>query len=90
MIVRCHACNAVPCGRWKSPPAMIFHDRYWKDGSKRTDPDFVRACCDHLSWKREDEIQRREQGTARMTELDQLAKLWSEPGATLATIGNRL
>jgi hypothetical protein len=26
MIIRCHICNADPCGRWKSPPAMIFCD----------------------------------------------------------------
>jgi hypothetical protein len=28
MIIRCCACGAVPCGRWKQPPAIIFHDRY--------------------------------------------------------------
>jgi hypothetical protein len=59
MIIRCR-CNADPAGRWKSPPAMIFCDPYWEDGSTRKDPDFVPACRDHLSPKREDEIQRRE------------------------------
>jgi hypothetical protein len=83
-------CNADPDGRWKSPPAMIFHDRYWEDGSKRTDTDFVHACRDHLSRKREEEIQKAGAKAARMTDLDQLAELWSEPGATLATIGDRL
>lgn len=37
---------------------MIFCDPYWEDGSKRDD--FVHACRDHLSLKREEEIQRRE------------------------------
>jgi GcrA cell cycle regulator len=69
---------------------MIFHDRYWEDGSKRTDTDFVHACRDHLSRKREEEIQKAGAKAARMTDLDQLAELWSEPGATLATIGDRL
>jgi hypothetical protein len=58
MIIRCHVCNADPDGRWKSPPAMIFCDPYREDGSKRDDP--VPACRDHLSPKREEEIQRRE------------------------------
>jgi hypothetical protein len=35
MIIRCHVCNADSDGRWKSPPAMIFCDPYWGDGSKR-------------------------------------------------------
>jgi hypothetical protein len=54
MIIRCR-CNADPVARWKSPPAIIFCDPYREDGSKRKDP--VR---DHLSPKREEEIQRRE------------------------------
>jgi hypothetical protein len=58
MIIRCHICNADPCGRWKSPPAMIFCDPYREDGSARDDP--VHACRDHLSPKREEEIQARE------------------------------
>jgi hypothetical protein len=58
MIIRCHVCNADPDGRWKSPPAMIFCDPYREDGSKRDDP--VRACRDHLSPKRAEEIQERE------------------------------
>ena len=44
--------------RRRSPPAMIFRDPYREDGSKRNDP--VPACRDHLSPKREEEIQRRE------------------------------
>ena len=56
MIIRCDVCNADPCGRWKSPPTMIFRDAYWQDGSKRDDP--VPACRDHLSPKREEEILR--------------------------------
>ena len=59
MIIRC-LCNADPDGRWKSPPAMIFSDPYREDGSERKDPDFVYACRDHVSPKREEEIQRRE------------------------------
>jgi hypothetical protein len=50
MILRCQVCNADPAGRWK-PPAMIFRDPYWEDGSKRDHP--VPACRDHLSPKRE-------------------------------------
>jgi hypothetical protein len=57
MIIRCNVCNADPTGRWKSPPAMIFRDPYLEDGSKRDD--FVHACRDHLSEKREKEIQER-------------------------------
>jgi hypothetical protein len=60
MIIRCHVCNADAGGRWKSPPTMIFCDPYREDDSKRKDPDFVHACRDHLSPKREEEIQRRE------------------------------
>ena len=60
MIIRCH-CNADPAGRWKSPAAMIFRDRYREDGSVRKDENgqdvFVYACRDHLSPKREEEIQ---------------------------------
>jgi hypothetical protein len=37
---------------------MIFCDPYREDGSKRDD--FVHACRDHLSEKREKEIQERE------------------------------
>ena len=58
-IIRCQVCNADPDGRWK-PAAMIFCDPYRDDGSKRKDPNFVHACRDHLSPKREEEIQRRE------------------------------
>jgi DNA (cytosine-5)-methyltransferase 1 len=58
MIIRCDVCNADPAGRWKSPPAMIFRDPYREDGSARDDP--VPACRDHLSAKREKEIQERE------------------------------
>jgi hypothetical protein len=43
---------------------MIFRDRYRADGSIRKDADgqdvFVHACRDHLSEKREKEIQERE------------------------------
>jgi len=64
MTIRCHVCGADPCGRWKSPPAMIFCDRYREDGSIRKDDSgqdvFVYACRDHLSEKREKEIQERE------------------------------
>jgi hypothetical protein len=58
MIIRCHLCGADPCGRWRSPPAIIFHDPYREDGSARGDS--VYACRDHLSARREEEIQRRE------------------------------
>ena len=58
MIIRCNICSADPCGRWKQPPAMIFCDPYREDGSTRDDP--VHACRDHLSPKREEEIQSRE------------------------------
>jgi hypothetical protein len=46
MIIRCHVCSADPDRRWKSPPAMIFHDTYREDGSARDDP--LHACRDHL------------------------------------------
>jgi hypothetical protein len=59
-IIRCHVCNADPVGRWKQPPAMIFCDPYREDGSKRDDDHYVHACRDHLSAKREEEIQERE------------------------------
>jgi hypothetical protein len=63
-MIRCHVCNADPCGRWKSPPAMIFRDPYWEDSSVRRDANdqvvFVHACRDHLSRKREEEIQKRQ------------------------------
>jgi hypothetical protein len=43
---------------------MIFRDRYQEDGSIRKDDSgqdvFVHACRSHLSAKREEEIQRRE------------------------------
>jgi hypothetical protein len=64
MIIRCPVCGADPDGRWMSPPAMIFCDPCWEDGSKRKDDHgrdvFVYACRDHLSAKREKEIQERE------------------------------
>jgi hypothetical protein len=59
MIIRCCVCGADPAARWKSPPAMIFHDPYREDGSKRDD-DIVYACRDHLSAKQEEEILKRE------------------------------
>jgi hypothetical protein len=34
MIIRCHACRADPAGRWKPPPAAIFHDFYAKGASE--------------------------------------------------------
>jgi DNA (cytosine-5)-methyltransferase 1 len=46
-------------GRWKSPAATIFYDPYREDGSARDEP--VRARRDHLSAKREKEIQEREE-----------------------------
>ena len=53
MIIRCDVCGADPDGRWTSPPAMIFRDRYREDGSIRKDDSgqdvFVYACRDHLS-----------------------------------------
>jgi hypothetical protein len=58
MIIRCHACHADPCGRWKQPPATIFVDRYRADGGLRDHP--VYACPEHVSPRREKEIQRRE------------------------------
>jgi hypothetical protein len=68
MIIRCH-CGADPAGRWKSPPAMNFCDRYREEGSIRKDGNdrdvFVYACRDHLSAKREKEIQEREKDRGR-------------------------
>ena len=62
--IRCRVCNADLAGRWKSPPAMIFRDRYREDGSVRKNENnqdiFVHACRDHLSAQREKEIQERE------------------------------
>jgi hypothetical protein len=69
VIIKCCVCDADPAGRWKSPPAMIFHDFYFADGTKRRDPDFVRACRDHLSPKREKEIQEREKDHWKKGEL---------------------
>jgi hypothetical protein len=60
MIVHCHICQGDPCERWRSPPMCIFIDRYQEDGRARDEP--VYACRDHLSAKREEEIQRREKG----------------------------
>ena len=64
MSICCHICGADPAARCKSPPAMIFRDRYREDGSNRKDDSgqeiFVYACRDHLSAKREEEIQKRE------------------------------
>ena len=60
MIVRCQVCGADPDGGWRSPPAMIFHDRYLEDGSirRRERPKRFRVRLpDHLSEKREKEIQ---------------------------------
>jgi hypothetical protein len=59
MIIKCD-CGADPCGRWKQPPAIIFHDFYWPNGSRRRDPDFVRSCRSCLSERREEETQARE------------------------------
>ena len=56
MIIRCHVCSADPCARWKPPPARIFIDPYEVDGSLRDVP--VYTCRDHLSPKREAEIQK--------------------------------
>jgi hypothetical protein len=57
VIIRCHICHADPCGRWKQPPAIIFHDPY---GQSRAAPNgFVYACREHLSATREGEIQER-------------------------------
>ena len=53
MIVKCHVCNADPCGRWRLPPACIFIDPYRSDGGRY-------ACRDHLTPKREEEIRARE------------------------------
>ena len=67
MIVRCHICNADPCGRWRSPPMCIFIDPYQEDGDARDDP--VYACRDCLSAKREAEICVRERSYWRSGEL---------------------
>jgi hypothetical protein len=59
MIIRCHCCGADPCGRWRQPPAVIFHDF----DAKGTDADprgFLYTCRSCLSTKREEEIQARE------------------------------
>jgi hypothetical protein len=73
MIIRCDVCNADPCGRWKSPPATMFCDRYWEDGSVRRDANdqvvFVYACRDHLSSKGEKEIQELERDHWKKGEL---------------------
>ena len=73
MIIRCPVCGADPDGRWKSPPAMIFRDRYREDGSIRKDDNdqdvFLYACRDHLSVKREKESQEREKDHWKKGEL---------------------
>ena len=51
MIVRCFTCQADPAGRWKQPPALIFIDNHRKDGGSKY------RCREHLSAKREEEIQ---------------------------------
>jgi hypothetical protein len=66
MIIRCR-CGADPAGRWKQPPAIIFCDPYLEDGSVRDVPGH--ACRDHLSAKREEEIQRQEKGHWKKGEL---------------------
>jgi hypothetical protein len=67
MILRCHACNADPDGRWKSSAATTFYDPCRKDGNDRDV--FVYACRDHLSAKREEEIQRQEKDHWKKGEL---------------------
>jgi|SRR5271166_1267277 len=32
MIIRSQVCGTDPCGRWKSPPAIIFHEPYRESG----------------------------------------------------------
>ena len=58
MIIKCD-CGADSCGRWKQPPAVIFHDRYAK-GAGASERGFVYSCRACLSPKREEEIQARE------------------------------
>jgi hypothetical protein len=46
---------------------MLFRDPYQEDGSARDDP--LRACRDHVSPKRENEIQEREKDHWKKGEL---------------------
>jgi hypothetical protein len=59
--IRCHVCGADPAGRWKPPPKLIFHDPY-AEGAGADPRGFLYACRDHLSERREEEIQTREKG----------------------------
>jgi hypothetical protein len=55
---RCFVCHADPCARWKSPPTLIFVDRYHRDD--KADKGAKYRCRAHLSPQREEEIQARE------------------------------
>jgi hypothetical protein len=54
MIVRCH-CGADPAGRWKKPAALIFINRMVEDKEGNARPEY--RCREHVSAKREQEIQ---------------------------------
>jgi hypothetical protein len=55
--IRCHVCNADPGGRWVQPPALVFIDE--PPRAKAREPEHYH-CREHLSAKREAEIQTRE------------------------------
>ena len=58
MIIRCNVCQADPAARWKQPAMSIYVDPYKPDGGIRNRAVF--SCRDHLSVRREEEIQQRE------------------------------
>ena len=79
MIIRCHVCGADPLGRWKQPPAIIFHGTStgeWRQGAR---DDTVYAYRDHLSAKQEEEIQRREKGHWKKGRTAMNDALWDSP-----------
>jgi hypothetical protein len=57
MIIKCDVCGADPAGRWVRPAALIFIDEPPKATVRK--PEHYR-CREHLSAKREGEIQARE------------------------------
>ena len=67
MIICCHQCDADPIGRWKQPPAMIFHDRYPNPAklekakaAELEDRGYLFSCREHVTPQRERELQQRE------------------------------
>ena len=63
IIIRCFDCHADPGGRWVQPPVLVFIDEPPPDPKTRRrvarEPSHYR-CRQHLSAKREAEIQTRE------------------------------